>query len=406
MKKLLFIPLVLLITLSSCCRGVDNTETGGEGGTDTEPTVLPENTKLGIKLYYLDKSGQEIDSTFKDLNVILVNNSYAKTYHLFSSQEDFYSGKVANGNYDVFIVGNWGKKIGETSKDKLFELQYAINNSDAIDKDIMVAHDNFYLSKDSSFYYLIERLASQIKAKVSLADGVNGNVVSLQAKDCAGTIPLFPSTRTLEDEYYDAKVTPTNELDIPILGKMGKKLPYISVLAEIEGQAREYKVPIELTRAVDCNYQVVINKGDDKDFKARKSEAVFYSGMPKFAFGDYKHFNNLTWNARTAYMELNLTSAQVSNSFKVSFKKLRGTFARNSRMEYMEQGNTSYTKLNENEEIIINFKQGDDIAKIVTFAFSNDNTIENRPTNNLFIFTIKDNFGYQRNVLVRTSMSL
>ena len=155
------------------------------------------------------------------------------------------------------------------------------------------------------------------------------------------------------------------------------------------------------------NYDITIEGVDADDLRISSTEYIFWAGR-KLSIGGRYYRDGFAWSTRVAYCQLEIVTdnCDPEEVYTVSFRPLSGTFHEDWTMEYMisslPSAQREYKPLAPGEQVPVH--KGNGTSEVV-FAFSNLESTKNFNTeDNYFGFTVCDNRGRGRTVVLSTNM--
>lgn len=443
MKQIIYL---LIFTLFCSCSKVDLE-------FEQEPVKPPiENLSDSsmVTIGFRSAMVQEINSTksnaerdIYDLNIYLLNTTFntIKNYYLTAGSNTL-NQKLANGNYEVYVIGNWGSNLGVMTKTALLNLQYTVGNESQITANgrmVMSSAQSITISRSSAFQIPLNRLAAKVNFNISMSPAMaaNSKILSVQPYNCNGTASLFANNREALISYptYDVSLSNLNALsksyyfmenlqgknnDITVpSGRTKANSPanatYLVIRVERNKKLIDYRIYLgendtndfNVNRNTNYNFNIVIAGENPMDLRLSSTSVIFYSGKPSSGdYTDFFHFDKFVWNSRVAYAELDIitTNNEPDNQFYVSFYKGSGTFVSNWTMEYMIRREPyNYLPITEHQTLLAHTGNG---KVVIFFAFWNGGSLDVHTTDNLFYFTVSDRYGYRKTFTLQTSNTL
>lgn len=354
--------------------------------------------------------------------------------------------KLVPGTYRIYAVANTGGTLGQMGEAELLRYMAPVTAPDGFvegEAMLLSGMQTLTVSGPTSCRLILRRLAAKIDLTVRLSTGMGDNGYLVHVLPCnapatgaafgenrltaSGPQLAFPytdlSSRTLRSfstSYYQYEnlagtnpgiTDPRNRTDAtaPALAS------YVSIRVLKSGVFYDYKVYLGDNATTDFNvrrntsyrYDIFIVGTNPDDLRVSSTEIVFWAGRD-YSIGGQRYQDGFSWNARTAYAELEITTGNCApdQEYTVSFRPLSGTFHNDWTMEYMisslPTAQREYKPITPGERVTVH--KGNGASKIV-FAFSNlEGTRNFSTTDNYFEFTVCDSRGWGRTVVLSTNM--
>ena len=207
--KLMFTASVSIAILASCSKD-----------DPTSPTTPPDNpdpVRVELNLKAEDMKTRAIDeNSIFDVNVYCYSKSNGVDYHFY--QADYASAMTFNllpGKYDLFVVVNANKDLGEMSQSDLYK--YEFSKGGMKDNIPMTANTEVNVLAATTLPTLsVRRVAAKIAYSVTVDDTVAENIKlrSIQFMSVPSTAVLFSERNTSTDEtdFYNEATVVTNNV--------------------------------------------------------------------------------------------------------------------------------------------------------------------------------------------------
>ena len=388
-----------------------------------------------------------IDYILKDVNIFLFNSTLNTANHYYMSVSGSGSKKVrlVNGDYEIFVVGNYGNNMGERTKSWL---QYSLKHEAANEMDIigngskmpMSARQNVTISRNTQLNIPLQRLAAKVTFNVSMSAAMRPTtrIIHLQLFSCNDCTYHFKNSlltsalkgiksypkldvssqtlKALSRSYYvlENMQGAVNSITSP-RNRSARNAPnfatYLLLRVERNGKYIDYRIYLgendtnnfDVVRNTDYVYNIVVAGENAADLRVSTAGITIYSNRPGYGQGDYQHYNNLVWSSRTAYAQLNIVTSnnEASNLYSVSYTVQSGTLRTGWNMQYICDYATPvmYREMKQGQAYSV--FRGNGTAEIY-FAFYNGDTTVNT-MDNVFLFTVTDSNGYSKQFTVKTS---
>lgn len=212
MMKLVFAASAIIAMLASCSKD-----------DPTNPTTPPDNpetqtpVRIELNLEAEDMKTRAIDeNSISDVNVYFYSKSNGVDYHFY--QANYASAMTFNllpGNYQLFVVTNVNKDLGEMSQNDLS--LYEFSKGSIKDNIPMTANTEVNILAAATLPTLsVKRIAAKIAYSVTVDDAVSGSIKlrSIQFMRVPNTAVLFGggNTSTDENDFYDDVTVETNNV--------------------------------------------------------------------------------------------------------------------------------------------------------------------------------------------------
>lgn len=212
MMKLVFAASAIIVMLVSCSKD-----------DPTNPTTPPDNpetqtpVRIELNLEAEDMKTRAIDeNSISDVNVYFYSKSNGVDYHFY--QADYASAMTFNllpGNYQLFVVTNVNKDLGEMSQNDLS--LYEFSKGSMKDNIPMTANTEVNILAAATLPTLsVKRIAAKIAYSVTVDNAVSGSIKlrSIQFMSVPNAAVLFGggNTSTDENDFYDDVIVETNNV--------------------------------------------------------------------------------------------------------------------------------------------------------------------------------------------------
>lgn len=433
----------LLLTLASCTK-----DAGTEGVPAVADTACPVTFRLETEaaagIAPLNEPSTRISRPILDLNFLVYNDGgLVRSGYMTSSMIP--TMKLVPGTYRVYAVANFGRQLGPVSEEELLRLSAPVTAPEGF-----VQGDAMYLSGmltlnvtgPTTGRIVLRRLAAKVNLTVRIADGFkDAYLVHVLPGNAPADCPAFAehrlsasapqlefpyadltpgSLRTFTMSYYQYEnLAGTNPAVIHQRERTDANAPegasYVSIRVLRDGAWFNYKVYLggnntsdfNVRRNTVYNYDITIEGVDADDLRISSTEFIFWAGR-KLSIGGRYYRDGFAWSTRVAYCQLEIVTdnCDPEEVYTVSFRPLSGTFHEDWTMEYMisslPSAQREYKPLAPGEQVTVH--KGNGTSEVV-FAFSNLESTKNFNTeDNYFGFTVCDNRGRGRTVVLSTNM--
>ena len=353
--------------------------------------------------------------------------------------------KLVPGTYRIYAVANTGGTLGQMGEAELLALCTPVTGHDDFIKNgamCLSGMQTLTVSGPTSCRLVLRRAAAKIHMAVRFGKQMENarivHVVPCNAPACgrpfegnrlAASDPQleFPcndftdvNLQEYDFTYYqyenlagmNPRITDSRERTDELAPELAS---YVSIRVLKSGVFYDYKVYLggnattdfNVRRNTVYNYDVTIVGTNPDDLRVSTTEIVFWAGRD-YSIGGQRYQDGFSWNARTAYAELELITDNCASDqeYTVSFRPLSGTFHDDWTMEYMisslPTAQREYRPITPGQRVTVH--KGNGASKIV-FAFSNlEGTRNFNTTDNYFEFTVCDSRGWGRMVVLSTNM--
>jgi len=433
----------LLLTLASCTK--DAGTEGVPAVTDTACTVTFRlETEATAGIAPLNEPSTRISRPILDLNFLVYNDGgLVRSGYMTSPMIP--SMKLVPGTYRVYAVANFGRQLGQMSEEELLRLSAPVTAPEGF-----VQGDAMYLSGmltlnvagPTTGRMVLRRLAARVDLTVRIADDFSdAYLVHVLPGNAPADCPAFAehrlsasapqlefpyadltpgALRTFTMSYYQYEnLAGTNPAVIHQRERTDANAPegasYVSIRVLRDGAWFDYKVYLggnntsdfNVRRNTVYNYDITIEGVDADDLRISSTEYIFWAGR-KISIGGQYYRDGFAWSTRVAYCQLEIVTdnCDPEEVYTVSFRPLSGTFHEDWTMEYMisslPSAQREYKPLAPGEQVPVH--KGNGTSEVV-FAFSNLESTKNFNTeDNYFGFTVCDNRGRGRTVVLSTNM--
>lgn len=329
--------LILIIALFCSCQK----EYGGNG---TEPEASSKETVSDTSQVAfcfrhdltdeVEVSRANYETDLFDVNIYIYNAGLgiAKHYYLTSPLSAL-NVKLINGNYDIYVIGNWGGDLGAMSKSALLNLRYTASSESEFTQSGRMKMSRYIpinLIQNSEISIPLQRLVSKVTFNVSMSPAMaaDSKIVHIQPFNCNGSVALFadsriinPASPAISYPVYDLSALNTTTFSKSYYfmenaqgvnysisdqrGRTAANAPthstYVSIRIERNRKFIDYRVYLgennltdfNLKRNTNYNYNIVIEGENVSDLRVSTTQIVIYSGQPSSGSGSYYSFNKI-----------------------------------------------------------------------------------------------------------------
>lgn len=433
----------LLLTLASCIKDAGTDDASATADTAC-PVTFRFETEAAAGIASLNEPSTRISRPILDLNFLVYNDGgLVRSGYMTSPMIPTI--KLVPGTYRVYAVANFGRQLGQMSESELLRLSAPVTAPEGF-----VQGDAMYLSGmltlnvtgPTTGRIVLRRLAAKVNLTVRIADGFkDAYLVHVLPGNAPADCPAFAehrlsasapqlefpyadltpgSLRTFTMSYYQYEnLAGTNPAVIHQRERTDANAPegasYVSIRMLRDGAWFDYKVYLggnntsdfNVRRNTVYNYDITIEGVDADDLRISSTEYIFWAGR-KLSIGGRYYRDGFAWSTRVAYCQLEIVTdnCDPEEVYTVSFRPLSGTFHEDWTMEYMisslPSAQREYKPLAPGEQVPVH--KGNGTSEVV-FAFSNLESTKNFNTeDNYFGFTVCDNRGRGRTVVLSTNM--
>lgn len=414
---------------------------------DDNQIVTPHVTDTStVSIHFGTTDMNEIDTragaetTITDLNIYIFCDKYnIKQNHYLTSASNL-TLELVNGEYEVYVIGNWGGNLGAMTKSALLNLKSTMSSEAQItanNRMVMSCFQRISISRNSTVQILLNRLAVKVNFNISMSAAMSADskIIHIQPYSCNGAVSLFADSRiintgspTIKYPTYDVSASNLKSLSKSYYfmenmqgrnnavtspnGRIQANAPtystYLWIRIERNMKYIDYRVYLgendtndfNISRNTNYNYNIVILGENPTDLRVSTTSIIFHSGNFDNPNGSY---NKFVWNSRVAYAKLIIitTNNEPDNVYNVSFYKGSGTFASDWTMDYQIRVSPfDYLPIKERQNIVVHAGSG---QTIINFAFWNGGSLDVHTVDNIFYFTVSDKYGYKKNVTLQTA---
>lgn len=433
----------LLLTLASCTKDAGTDDASATADTAC-PVTFRLETEAAAGIAPLNEPSTSISRPILDLNFLVYNDGgLVRSGYMTSPMIP--TMKLVPGTYRVYAVANFGHQLGPVSEEELLRLSAPVTAPEGF-----VQGDAMYLSGmltlnvagPTTGRIVLRRMAAKVDLTVRIADDFkDAYLVHVLPGNAPADCPAFAEHRlsasTPQLEFPYADLTPgslrtftmsyyqyenlagTNPAVIHQRERTDANAPegasYVSIRVLRDGAWFDYKVYLggnntsdfNVRRNTVYNYDITIEGVDADDLRISSTEYIFWAGR-KLSIGGRYYRDGFAWSTRVAYCQLEIVTdnCDPEEVYTVSFRPLSGTFHEDWTMEYMisslPSAQREYKPLAPGEQVPVH--KGNGTSEVV-FAFSNLESTKNFNTeDNYFGFTVCDNRGRGRTVVLSTNM--
>lgn len=433
----------LLLTLASCTKDAGTDDASATADTAC-PVTFRLETEAAAGIAPLNEPSTRISRPILDLNFLVYNDGgLVRSGYMTSPMIP--TMKLVPGTYRVYAVANFGHQLGPVSEEELLRLSAPVTAPEGF-----VQGDAMYLSGmltlnvtgPTTGRIVLRRLAAKVNLTVRIADDFkDAYLVHVLPGNAPADCPAFAehrlsasapqlefpyadltpgSLRTFTMSYYQYEnLAGTNPAVIHQRERTDANAPegasYVSIRVLRDGAWFDYKVYLggnntsdfNVRRNTVYNYDITIEGVDADDLRISSTEYIFWAGR-KLSIGGRYYRDGFAWSTRVAYCQLEIVTdnCDPEEVYTVSFRPLSGTFHEDWTMEYMisslPSAQREYKPLAPGEQVPVH--KGNGTSEVV-FAFSNLESTKNFNTeDNYFGFTVCDNRGRGRTVVLSTNM--
>ena len=455
MKVLFFKLFVLVSVFMPLCSCVEVEEYDGAAAPIKTPVgITADCSTVAINCFPAAATvtrAADAETNLEDVNIYLFNTklNIAKHYYVTVSASNRVTVTIPNGEYRVYIVGNYGRNLGEqTLLGLVNNTRFSTSAESGITnngrKMPMSAQMSVVIDRNTTLQVPLERLAAKVTFNISMSPAMaaDSRIVHLQMYNCTGEMGYFQKglmgpVGNGGIESYTKFVPGTNAKSVTrsyyVLENMQgtvsrittprqrsrtnapNRATYLWLRIERGMKFIDYRIYLGENDTNDFNvcrntsyvYNVTVEGENSADLRVSTAKIVMYSNRPSSGQGDYNHFRQFVWEDQFAYCELEITTANNDprNIYSVRFNRLAGgTFRDGWYIQYYDQTTTppQYVTINQNEDLQVLKGNG---KAVVIFRFWNGFAISPQTYDNSFLFTIEDMYGYTKQITVRTSLS-
>lgn len=433
----------LLLTLASCIKDAGTDDASATADTAC-PVTFRLETEAAAGIAPLNEPSTRISRPILDLNFLVYNDGgLVRSGYMTSPMIP--TMKLVPGTYRVYAVANFGHQLGQVSEEELLRLSAPVTAPEGF-----VQGDAMYLSGmltlnvagPTTGRIVLRRLAAKVNLTVRIADDFkDAYLVHVLPGNAPADCPAFAehrlsasapqlefpyadltpgALRTFTMSYYQYEnLAGTNPAVIHQRERTDANAPegasYVSIRVLRDGAWFDYKVYLggnntsdfNVRRNTVYNYDITIEGVDADDLRISSTEYIFWAGR-KLSIGGRYYRDGFAWSTRVAYCQLEIVTdnCDPEEVYTVSFRPLSGTFHEDWTMEYMisslPSAQREYKPLAPGEQVPVH--KGNGTSEVV-FAFSNLESTKNFNTeDNYFGFTVCDNRGRGRTVVLSTNM--
>lgn len=433
----------LLLTLASCTKDAGTDDASATADTAC-PVTFRLETEAAAGIAPLNEPSTRISRPILDLNFLVYNDGgLVRSGYMTSPMIP--TMKLVPGTYRVYAVANFGRQFGPVSEEELLRLSAPVTAPEGF-----VQGDAMYLSGmltlnvagPTTGRIVLRRMAAKVDLTVRIADDFkDAYLVHVLPGNAPADCPAFAehrlsasapqlefpyadltpgSLRTFTMSYYQYEnLAGTNPAVIHQRERTDANAPegasYVSIRVLRDGAWFDYKVYLggnntsdfNVRRNTVYNYDITIEGVDADDLRISSTEYIFWAGR-KLSIGGRYYRDGFAWSTRVAYCQLEIVTdnCDPEEVYTVSFRPLSGTFHEDWTMEYMisslPSAQREYKPLAPGEQVPVH--KGNGTSEVV-FAFSNLESTKNFNTeDNYFGFTVCDNRGRGRTVVLSTNM--
>ena len=433
----------LLLTLASCTKDAGTDDASATADTAC-PVTFRLETEAAAGIAPLNEPSTRISRPILDLNFLIYNDDgLVRSGYMTSPMIP--TMKLVPGNYRVYAVANFGHQLGPVSEEELLRLSAPVTAPEGF-----VQGDAMYLSGmltlnvagPTTGRIVLRRMAAKVDLTVRIADDFkDAYLVHVLPGNAPADCPAFAehrlsasapqlefpyadltpgALRTFTMSYYQYEnLAGTNPAVIHQRERTDANAPegasYVSIRVLRDGAWFDYKVYLggnntsdfNVRRNTVYNYDITIEGVDADDLRISSTEFIFWAGR-KLSIGGRYYRDGFAWSTRVAYCQLEIVTdnCDPEEEYTVSFRPLSGTFHEDWTMEYMisslPSAQREYKPLAPGEQVTVH--KGNGTSEVV-FAFSNLESTKNFNTeDNYFGFTVCDNHGWGRTVVLSTNM--
>ena len=433
----------LLLTLASCTKDAGTDDASATADTAC-PVTFRLETEAAAGIAPLNEPSTRISRPILDLNFLVYNDGgLVRSGYMTSPMIP--TMKLVPGTYRVYAVANFGRQFGPVSEEELLRLSAPVTAPEGF-----VQGDAMYLSGmltlnvagPTTGRIVLRRMAAKVDLTVRIADDFkDAYLVHVLPGNAPADCPAFAehrlsasapqlefpyadltpgALRTFTMSYYQYEnLAGTNPAVIHQRERTDANAPegasYVSIRVLRNGAWFDYKVYLggnntsdfNVRRNTVYNYDITIEGVDADDLRISSTEYIFWAGR-KLSIGGRYYRDGFAWSTRVAYCQLEIVTdnCDPEEVYTVSFRPLSGTFHEDWTMEYMisslPSAQREYKPLAPGEQVPVH--KGNGTSEVV-FAFSNLESTKNFNTeDNYFGFTVCDNRGRGRTVVLSTNM--
>lgn len=385
-----------------------------------------------------------ISRPIQDLNFFVYNDDGLVRYGQMMSPM-IPTMKLVPDTYRIYVVANAGRNLGQMGEAELLRYVTPVTAPDGFvqgDAMFLSGMQTLTVSGPATCRLVLRRLAAKVDLNVRIDDALEGAcLVHVLPGNAPSTCAAFGENRLtaqgpqLEFPYADLtsgslrtftmsyhqyeNLAGTNPAVIHQRERTDANAPegasYVSIRVLRDGAWFDYKVYLggnntsdfNVRRNTVYNYDITIEGVDADDLRISTTEYIFWAGR-KLSIGGRYYRDGFAWSTRVAYCQLEIVTdnCDPEEEYTVSFRPLSGTFHEDWTMEYMisslPSAQREYKPLAPGEQVTVH--KGNGTSEVV-FAFSNLESTKNFNTeDNYFGFTVCDNRGRGRTVVLSTNM--
>lgn len=454
MKVLFFKLFVLVSAFMPLCSCVEVEEYDGADPIKTPVGITADCSTVAISCFPAAATvtrAADAETNLEDVNIYLFNTklNIAKHYYVTVSASNRVTVTIPNGEYRVYIVGNYGRNLGEqTLLGLVNNTRFSTSAESGITnngrKMPMSAQMSVVIDRNTTLQVPLERLAAKVTFNISMSPAMaaDSRIVHLQMYNCTGEMGYFQKglmgpVGNGGIESYTKFVPGTNAKSVTrsyyVLENMQgtvsrittprqrsrtnapNRATYLWLRIERDMKFIDYRIYLGENDTNDFNvcrntsyvYNVTVEGENSADLRVSTAKIVIYGNRPSLGQGDYNHFNRFVWEAQYAFCELEITTTNndPQNIYTVRYNRLAGgTFRDGWFIQYYDQSTATprYVNINQNEDLQVLKGNG---RAVVIFRFWNGFAISPQTYDNSFLFTIEDMYGYTKQITVQTSLS-
>lgn len=440
MKILLYI---LLLSLFCSCSKDDYITEKDSATTSAPDVILSDSSTVALRIFTADaavvQTRADAESVIKDLNIYLFNTRLNFVeHHYLTSGSTLLNMRLVNGEYDFFVIANYGYDLGAKTTSALYNLRFMVNTNTPIgggDRMVMSAQQSVGIDRNTTLNLPLERLAAKATFKITMSSAMaaNSKIVHIQLYNCnnpvyyfkesratgGGSYPVYDVsqlnlTRLTQSYYLSENRQGKNNAITTQKGRTRQNAPqyatYLWIRIERNMKFIDYRVYLgenttndfNVCRNTNYNYNVLIEGENPADLRISTTSIIIYSNKKSSNITGVKQYNKLIWVSKIAYAELQIITqnCEPDNTFTISFYKLGGTFNPGWAMEYeIEYVTSGYEPIREFQNIQV--FTGNGVGNMM-FAFTNGSG-STQTTNNQFYVTVRDKYGYCKYFTLTTS---
>lgn len=444
MKLLIYI---LILSMLACCGKMD------------EPTLVPSSTvepeiittdssTLTINCFagmQEQRTRAAVDYILKDVNIYLYCTKFgiSKHYYRSVSGTGTLNIKLANGTYNIFVIGNYGSNLGEKTREQVSAL--ACNVASEMDiigsgsKMAMRGNVLVTLRENAAISIPLERLAAKVTFNVSMSQAMSADsrIIHLQLYNCNGRVNYFSSShmtsvtnggiasypklnlsgqtlKAVSRSWYIMENRQGNVSGVTSPRQRSKaKAPayatYLWLRIERNGKFIDYRIYLgendtnnfDVIRNTNYVYNIVVAGENSADLRVSTVSLKVYSGEQPASGPSYSLFDRFVWKDYTAYCMLHIvtTNQDPTNIYSVSFSRQSGTFRTGWYVSYScpYVAPQQYRQMREGNSYPVFKGTG---TSTIYFSFWNGNY---KTHDNVFLLGVTDSYGYSKQFTITTA---